>query len=420
MKRITDKYIDEVIDLTRAVIRYDSSKKDAVGNYPFGKECADCLIHFLAVAEELGFETKNYDNYIGEVIWGEGEDFAILAHLDVVPAGSGWTHDPFGAELNSDVSAGGTEGLKIWGRGALDDKAPAVAILYCFKALKDAGFKPNRRFKLILGCNEESGWECIEHYNKVAVMPEEGFTPDADFPVIYAEFGILHVKTFFDITDIPLSELSSGDAINMVPQYTRAVVGGEVFETFGRSAHASKCELGDNSLGKMIAVLGEKSEEMKNIYSRLFEEKLGLSELVDSTGYLRFSPDLAEYRDGKVEISVDIRYPATFKADEVLSHFDAYGIKYEILSHKEPLYNDPESPLIKTLSRVYNEYAGKELEPLAIGGGTYARALKRGVAFGPEMEGFESPIHAPDEFITVEHLRILFEIYYKAISEIGK
>ena len=87
---------------------------------------------------------------------------------------------------------------------------------------------------------------------------------------------------------------------------------------------------------------------------------------------------------------------------------------------KEPLYQDPDSPLIKTLSRVYNEYMGVDLKPVAIGGGTYARALTAGVAFGPEIEGVECPIHAPDEFITIDHLKLLFEVYYKAISEIGK
>ena len=185
MKKIIEKYKKDVVELTRELIRFDSSLKPAEVGYPFGRECGECLEHFLAHAESLGFKTKNYDNYIGEVIWGEGEPFAILCHLDVVPAGDGWTHPPFAAEMSDELSAGGTSGMKIWGRGAVDDKAPAAVILYAMKALKDTGFRPKRCFKLILGCNEEAGWACIDHYNECATMPDEGFTPDADFPVIY-------------------------------------------------------------------------------------------------------------------------------------------------------------------------------------------------------------------------------------------
>ena len=89
--------------------------------------------HFLALAERLGFAVKNYDNYIGEAVFGSGPDLAVLCHLDVVPAGEGWTHPPFG---------GAIEGGRLYGRGTMDDKGPAIVCLYCMKALKDAGFAP--------------------------------------------------------------------------------------------------------------------------------------------------------------------------------------------------------------------------------------------------------------------------------------
>lgn len=155
----------------------------------------------------MGFETRNYDNYVGEVLFGEGEPFAILAHLDVVPAGSGWTHAPFGGEI---------ENGKLYGRGAMDDKGPAVVCLYALKALKDEGFQPRKTIKLIVGCNEECGWGCIDHYKQCAEMPKVGFTPDADFPVIYAEKGILHVKFYFPWKTQPFTALYGGKGVNMV------------------------------------------------------------------------------------------------------------------------------------------------------------------------------------------------------------
>ena len=186
-----EKYFDDIVKNLSQMIKFDSSQKPAEEGKPFGAENARCLDFFLSLASFLGFEVKNYDNYVGEVRYGAGEDFAVLAHLDVVPAGSGWTHEPFGGEVDR-------ENGKIWGRGAMDDKGPALITLYAMKALKDAGFKPKKNIKLIVGCNEESGWACIEHYNKVAKMPETGISPDADFPVIYAEKGIVHLTFEFD------------------------------------------------------------------------------------------------------------------------------------------------------------------------------------------------------------------------------
>ena len=80
MKHSMDKYFDNLVQSTVEILRFDSSLKPAEGEngeYPFGKETADCLAYFLNLAESFGFETKNYDNYIGEVIFGRGEDFAI-------------------------------------------------------------------------------------------------------------------------------------------------------------------------------------------------------------------------------------------------------------------------------------------------------------------------------------------------------
>ena len=416
-------YMDDIISASRECIRFDSTHGEAAPGYPFGKGCADCLCHFLGLAESMGFETHNYDNYIGEVVWGEGEEFAVLAHLDVVPAGDGWKYPPFGAEMNDDVSAGGTKGMKIWGRGALDDKTPAIIILYAMKALRDFGVKPSKKFKLILGCNEEDGWECIDHYNKVAKMPRVGFTPDANFPAIYAEFGILHLALRFPLNDGVIAELSAGDAINMVPACAKATlvkdhapttvtapdgavatVSGTTVTAEGRSAHGSLPHDGKNALGALVYALKSESPELSHIWELIFEDGVGVRSITDSTGTLTMSPDVASYKDGVLEIKVDIRYPATHNVEEITSAFDKCGVDYTILSHKGPLYNDPDSELISTLGRVYSAYSGEETAPLAIGGGTYARALECGCAFGPELPGFEATIHQPNEFIECDAL----------------
>lgn len=440
MAHAMDKYFEELKNSVCDVIRFDSSLKPAEENAPFGKETADCLQFFLNLAAQMGFETRNYDNYVGEVIFGEGKEFAILAHLDVVPAGNGWKYPPFGGIINDDVSDSGVTGEKIWGRGALDDKGPAVSCLYCLKALKDEGVIPNRKIKLIVGCNEECGWACIEHYKKVASLPEEGFTPDADFPAIYAEKGILHFETAFALDNPPFTALQAGERVNMVCDYASAIltrkaaahlVGYEnpidgtsfsydnttnILQVRGKSAHASAPWVGNNALQAMMAFFASFDEQCKTVYDLLFADVLGLKTMQDETGTLTMSADLAVFKNGVLTVTTDIRFPATHKKEEILSAFENAGASVHIVNYQAPLYNDPNGSMISTLMKVYNNALGVNEKPIAIGGGTYARALPCGCGFGPELPGVESTIHQANEYVTLDHLRKMTEIYYDAIK----
>ena len=447
MAHIMENYFDEIVNSTVEILKFDSSLKPAEGEngeYPFGKETADCLQFFLSLAQSFGFETYNYDNYIGEVVFGKGEEFAVLAHLDVVPAGNGWKYPPFGGVINDDVSDGGVAGTKIWGRGTLDDKTPAIVCLYALKALKDLGITPRRKLKLIVGCNEECGWKCIEHYNKVAKMPDEGFTPDANFPVIYAEKGILHFTLSFPIADAPFTALKAGERVNMVcdlaetfltkkaaaklVHYENPVAGTSfsydnttnILRVHGKSAHGSTPERGANAIEALLAFLGSFNADCQKAYDILFADSLGLKKLQDETGYLTLSPNMASFSDGVLKISSDVRFPATMSKETITEKLDSLGLTYNVDSYKAPLYNDPNGALISTLSGVYNKVTGKNESPLAIGGGTYARALTCGCGFGPYLPGAEDLAHQPNEYITFEHVKLLGEVYFEAIKEISK
>lgn len=306
-------------------------------------------------------------------------------------------------------------------------KETALITLYAMKALKDAGFKPKKNIKLIVGCNEESGWACIEHYNKVAKMPETGISPDADFPVIYAEKGIVHLTFEFDCKNPSFTSLSGGKSANMVCDYCQASapenkalleqLGLEYAEgnviSRGKSAHGSTPEKGVNAIEKMLDYLN-----LTNIKDILFNRAFGLTELEDETGRLTFSPDIIKYENGKIFVTCDVRYPATYKLKDVLSIVDAQGVPYVIEHEQAPLFNDKNGKLITTLLNVYNQVTGKDAKPVAIGGGTYARALKCGAAFGPEEDGEECTIHQPDEYITFEKIRKCFEIYKLALEKL--
>ncbi len=411
-------YFDDMVKNIAQAVTYDSSQAEAQPSMPFGEGVAKCLDFYLSLAEFMGFETRNYDGYVGEVTWGEGKDFAVLAHIDVVPAGNGWHHEPFGGEIDEETG-------RIWGRGTMDDKGPAMIALYAMKALKDEGFRPRRTIKLILGCNEETGWACIDHYNKVAKMPEEGISPDADFPVIYAEKGILHARFAFDAANAAFTGLKGGSRANMVCDYCEAVCsapgegayglerdGGKVISR-GRSAHGSTPEKGVNAIAPMLEYLG-----LGDMKEALFGQYMGLKGLEDQTGPLTFSPDLIEQRDGKIFVTCDIRYPASMTRAQIKEILNKSGVPYTEEHCQDPLYNDVNSPLVTTLLNVYNEVTGANARPIAIGGGTYARALKCGAAFGPEEDGEESTIHQADEYITFEKIEKCFKIYKLALERL--
>ena len=137
---------DELIRDIQKWVSIPSVSAGSDGDKPYGSVVAQMLDTALETARDYGFETRNIDYYAGDISMGSGEQtLGMLAHLDVVPAGEGWTHDPFGGEI--------AEG-KIFGRGTIDDKGPALCALYAMRAVRDAGVPLKDGVRLILGCDE--------------------------------------------------------------------------------------------------------------------------------------------------------------------------------------------------------------------------------------------------------------------------
>ncbi len=405
-------YFNQSIKTLCKWISIKSVKDTPYENAPFGLGIKTMLDSALEDAKSLGFEVKNYDGYAGEVIFGDGEDkdgVAILCHVDVVPEGdtSMWSVPPYQATEKNGY---------LYGRGVVDDKGALAVCLYALKSLKDEGFTPSKKIKLILGCDEESGWGCIEHYNKVSVMPEIGFSPDGDFPVIYAEKGIYHVKFFFDIGAC-VEEIIGGQRINVVSDRASVKIDGKTYDFVGVSAHGSTPELGENAIEKALKFLVLNGAFSAQTYEHLFNGRL-FSSIKDESGRLTFSPNLIKKVGDKVEISVDIRYPVHYRLSEIDKILKTIG-RYEILEHKLPLYVSKDSEFVKTLNKVYEKHTGKPAVSQTTGGGTYARALKLGVAFGPVFDG-GAVCHVPDEKIKIKDLEKCFSIYKDAIKELAK
>ena len=194
MKEQIHGLTDEMLTNLGRLVAIDSQLGTPAEGMPFGEGPAKALEEGLKIAEELGFKTVNLDNYCGYAEMGEGEEIVgIAGHLDIVPVGGDWTYDPFKLTREGDY---------VYGRGTTDDKGPVLEALYAMKLLRDFGVKLNKRVRLIMGCNEETGSKCMEHYNEVAEELSCGFTPDANFPCIHGEKGLLQMMAYSKNTKI--------------------------------------------------------------------------------------------------------------------------------------------------------------------------------------------------------------------------
>lgn len=424
------KYLNDMIQSLQWLIRIDSVEEPAQEGKPFGEGCFMALQYTLALAQSMGFATKNVDNYAGHAEIGEGEIFGILGHLDTVPHGKGWSYPPVGGVIDNG---------RIYGRGALDNKGPVIAAMYAVKALLDEGYKPKMKIRFIYGCDEESGWKCMDYYFSKEEKPVMGIAPDADFPVINCEKGVSYYSIALPLPD-GIIDINGGERANMVPDYAMAIVANEpkntsdakvtktdngyVIECVGKSVHASCPDKGDNALWKLFKILSDNYDGVfKIIYDKLTSNdgsKCAIKLSDDISGALTMNLGTAKAVNGMINLMIDTRQPVSIKKEDVLEilrgEFEGFAVEQG--DFHDPLYVAPDHELVKTLLEAYNDVMGTDAKPITIGGGTYARALPLGVAFGPIFPGQESSIHSKDENIAIDDLLKMSEIYYEAFKRL--
>ncbi|SDM28169.1 dipeptidase PepV [Bacillus sp. OK048] len=433
---------------------------------PLGKGVKEALDFMLILGEKDGFIPKNVGNLAGHLEFGQGEELlGILCHVDVVPEGDGWTSDPFAAEIRDG---------KIYARGAIDDKGPTMAAYYAMKIVKELGVPINKRVRMIIGTDEESDWRCVEHYFKEEEMPTLGFAPDADFPIINAEKGIADLdmtqkmsgaETGTGTANVEVLSFTSGQRYNMVPDFATArlnikanqmevvqrytdfmkqveienssyVENGElILVVKGISAHGMEPKNGRNAglfLAEFLSKLDvddSAAHYFKFVSTYFYNDSrgvnLGVSYSDDISGELTINPGKLSYspKSGG-SIGMTCRYPVTNNMDATKEKLDALLLNeaFVISKYKDtkPHHVDENEFLIQTLKKVYEEQTGEKAELIAIGGGTYARSLKAGVAFGPLFPGRPDIAHQKDEYIDIDDLLKATAIYAQAIYELAK
>lgn len=426
-------YRQAMVDAVVRLCSIPSVKSAPAEKAPFGLQNVQALEAFLALGQSLGFKATNLDGFCGYLEWGtQGPIVAVLGHLDVVPAVDGWSHDPYTPVVLDD---------RIIARGTADDKGPLVAALFAMKALSDEGFTPNGRIRLIAGLDEESGSACMKHYVEVAELPACGFTPDANFPVIYAEKGIAHLNLVLDFAASPavatgrsLVAAEAGQRANMVPARCdltwRDADGSRATESFaGKAAHGSLPWEGENAISlAMAAAAAQCHHPFVDFYQRCLGNDwtgsaLGI-EGADSSGPLTLNPGVLMMDSDKACLTIDIRYPSSWRFDDILlkmrQALAPENVNVEILSHTLPLNWQKDAELVRTLMAVYNKMTGTASEAVAIGGGTYARSMPNIVAFGPSFPGDPDVCHQVDEYITIDKLLASAAIYREALRELAR
>ena len=430
---------------------------DITEETPFGSGPREALDLILSFGKRDGYKTKLVENKAGHIEVGQGEElFGILGHVDVVPVvEADWTSHPFKPEIRDG---------KIFARGSLDDKGPTMAAYYAVKLLDKLGVKWNKRVRVIVGSDEETGFRCVEAYFKHEEQPASGFTPDAMFPLVYAEKARAtfdHKLKFVDEDgdyNYKLVKFNGGQVLNMVIASAKAELVGEVsdikekFENFlaqeklegeveventikltlkGKAAHGSTPQYGINGatkLAEFLSTLGLDNNG-KNFVNYIVEklandpfgEKLGINYVDDEMGEATYNYGILEYDlERKIGVvSTDCRHPKKFDLVDRLNGINVDNIDIEVTSTKEAHYVPKDDELVTTLMDVYRKHTGDtKNDAFVLGGGTYARCLKKGVAFGLLFPGKEDTMHQANEYLEVEDLLLATAIYAEGIYKL--
>lgn len=445
-------------DLCR-LLKIESVKGAPAPHAPYGEGPAAALDEAMAMARDCGFTVTDHDRRVMTADMNDapaGVD--ILAHLDVVPGGEGWTvTSPFVPVIKGDL---------IYGRGTSDDKGPAVAALYAMRAVKALNIPLRKNVRLILGTDEECGSSDAEWYyarNDEAPMT---FSPDADFPLVNVEKGRIHGRLSAVCPAgeaLPrVSAFRCGERSNVVSLTAEADVSGltaaqaapvavqcerDTGVTYrltdtarglhvsaeGVSAHGSTPDKGNNPLTGLIELLcrlplaRDGAAECLAALRRLFPHgghegtALGIARKDELAGSTTVALTVLHLENGALSAEFDARLSLAATEENTAAVLrrtlsDA-GFTYTC-SATEPHCVPADSPLVQTLLRCYETYTGQKGEPLAMGGATYVHNLKNGVAFGCIPPGADTHMHGADEWMSIDTLLLSAKMFAQAIIDL--
>ncbi|MBR1863759.1 MAG: Sapep family Mn(2+)-dependent dipeptidase [Ruminococcus sp.] len=408
--------MQEILSDLNEIISIESIADEDSDIRPFGPGSAKALAWGESFLKKLGFKTENFDNYAVRGDYCDGEPvLGILSHLDTVPVSSGWTYPPFELTVKDGV---------LYGRGAIDDKGPSVAVLWAAKAIMELGI-PVKNFRIIFGGDEENGCKDMEHYEKCEKFPPNVFTPDGSFPVLNCEKGMVHLTFSAPCEPEDVKAVRAGMALNAIPDKCLVTFKDGEKEYTGTSAHGSRPENGDNAVTKFLADYQGSCGLLKEL-GRLFPhgeydaKTCGLGFEDSISGRMTCALTVLDLKDGRLSGGIDIRFPIDRTYEEIsgiiCGVLEKAGFSIDTCEGMEPHYVDENSDFVQTLLRVYEDVKGEKGSCIAEGGITYVHNTPGAVAFGAEFPWENNNMHGDDEHITMETFKYNLNMYANAIA----
>lgn len=470
--KISRWFEDHQDEMTRDIIRLvripSISSPQESDEAPFGEGCRDCLEEMLALGREHGFCTENYENRVGS-IGSRDKDWDNMIgfwnHLDVVPVGNQWTYEPFEPVLKD---------YFLIGRGAQDNKGPAVGILYMMKCLRELDIPMKHQLRLFVGCDEERGMADLEYYTGRYPTPRLSMIADSGFPVCYGEKGIIE-GSFHSVSNVSeaILELAGGSASNMIPdeayvvlrateelsdaladRKTMPVKAERVNDTIrinatGKSRHSAFPEGSVNAIHELMRFLSELKplpEKDRELFRRLaflseeyYGEHTGIAGRDEVSGRTTCAATVLSLKDGQISLHFNIRYIITADRNALAASLAQTAEENDLIWETErdsaPNYFPKEHPAVQLLTDLYNEITGSSSESFVMGGGTYARKLPGAFAYGVGgMKESEEDLrlksqlflpghggaHEPDEGLNLRLLTEAMKIYTMAVIALNE
>ena len=437
---------EQILKDIAALVAIDSVESAPAEGAPFGPGAKAALDKTLEIAAGMGLATRNCENYLGyaELPGKEADKYlATICHVDVVPAGNGWTGDPFAMRVQ--------EGWLL-GRGVSDDKGPMILTLYALKFLKEEGTELRYPIRALAGANEETGMKDVEYYLEHYAAPVFCFTPDAEFPVCNGEKGHFNGKLVSPVCNGMIRSFEGGVANNAVPDQASALVACDIARLsnapnitlepegdwvrvrgWGRSGHAASPAGTLNAIGLVADYLlannlcneAERAylEALHKLHGSTAGEGLGIACADGPFGPLTIIGGRIYMEEGRMVQTMDSRFP-TCTSGEVISaairEAIGSGASLEDVQAGEPFYIEADTPAIRACIDTYNEVTGENATPFTMGGGTYARHFPYAVSFGPEhndmvLPEFGGPMHGANEAAPIDKLLEALKIYILAL-----
>ena len=230
----------------------------------------------------------------------------------------------------------------------------------------------------------------------------------------------------------------------MVPAFSTCTINGVEYSAKGKTAHASKPDLGVNAVFEMIKKLDEQSADYsasplltyisKELVPFTSAEYTGCN-VTDESGSVTANPSILNCGDDGESLTIDIRCPVSYSMDAITSFMAMKAAQYdldcEILSQMAPLYKAKDLPEISVLTDIWKdnmssytgykpEYLNEFTEPIAIGGGTYARHMPNTIAFGIQTPWQEDQCHQTNECMPLQDFETDIKVLTEAIKGLAE